>query len=184
MTTTATSLKQFLHDYQQHHINRFNSPARVDYDPDWRSLCETGTADDQGQITWQITPQSHTSFDGLERALEVTLHPDIKTYYGQFWFPTLGATSSDGDLNLIGIWNLDDYDNLQRNIIGHALQQRKQKLPFTVFFATTLPESEYCLAIDNQSGEVVLEQAGSKVERIIANDLGHFLATLTPRFDT
>lgn len=94
----------------------------------------------------------------------------------------MGGRFERGDLELIGIWNPDDLNNLQANIIGHALQQRRRKLPFTVFIALTLPESEHYLAIDNVSGAVVLEEAGQKAEREIAPTLTHFLDALEPRF--
>ena len=154
----------------------------VDFDPDWRSPCEIGDVDAEGRISWQIALQSDTSFARLEHALNITLHVDIKTYYSQFWFPSLGAMSPDGDLDLIGLWNIEDFERLQANLIGHAMQQQKRKLSLAIFFATTLPDNDYCLAVDNRSGEVVLERPGCVPERIIAPTLKDFLETLTPRF--
>ncbi len=40
----------------------------------------------------------------------------------------------------------------------------------------------HCLAVDNRSGKVVLEQPGSKPERVISPGLKEFLDALTPRF--
>ncbi len=176
------SLEQFLDNYQQQHLIGSNHAARVDFDPEWRSPCEVGNPDSQNRIAWRAAEQTNTSFSGLERALEVYLHPDIKSYYSEFWFPSVGATSPDGDLDLIGVWNEDDFDNLQANIIGHAMQLQRRKLPLTIFFATTIPDYEYCLAVDNRSGKVVLEQPGSKPERVISPGLKEFLDALTPRF--
>jgi SecY interacting protein Syd len=183
-TGVRESLEQFLDNYQKQHLSCFEHFPQVDFDPHWRSSCETGNPDSENRISWCSAQQSNTSFSGLERALEVNLHPDIKSYYSNLWFPSVGATSPDGDLELIGIWNPDDFENLQANIIGHAMQLQKRNLPFTIFFATTYPESEYCLAVDNLSGEVVLERAGSKAERVISPNLKEFLDTLTPRFSS
>lgn len=184
ITGVRESLEQFLDNYQKQYTSRFEHPPQVSFDPEWRSSCETGVADTRGRICWRTAIQTRSTFAGLERALEVPLHADIKTYYSSLWFPSVGATSPEGDLVLIGIWNQIDFENLLANIIGHAMQLQKRKLPLTVFFATIYPESEYCLAVDNQSGEVVLERAGSKVERIISPGLGDFLDTLIPRFCT
>ena len=178
-----SSLEQFFSDYHKQHLSELGRPATVEFDSRWRSACEVGEPDEDGQIQWQPAPQHSTSFAGLEEALETALHQDIKGYYSTLWFPGLGATSPDGDLELIGMWNEDDFENLQANIIGHVIQQRRNKLPLTIFFATTLPESEYCLAIDNASGEVVLERAGNRVERVVAKNISQFIQTLTPRFD-
>ena len=185
MTSTGVrdSLEQFLENYQKQHLSRFSQLPQVDFDPEWRSSCETGEPDSQNRIGWRtVVRLDNASFSGLESALEVTLHPDIKSYYSGLWFPSVGATSPDGDLDLIGIWNPHDFENLQINIIGQAMQLQRRKLPFTVFFATTYPESEYCLAVDNRSGEVVLERAGSVAERVISPNLKDFLDTLTPHF--
>lgn len=186
MTNTGVrkSLESFLDNYQKQHLSCFSHCPRIDFDPEWRSSCELGKPDSQNRISWRTAPQTNTSFSGLEHALEVTLHPDIKSYYSELWFPSVGATSPDGDLDLVGIWNPDDFKNLQANIIGQAMQLQRRKLPLTVFFATIYPESEYCLAVDNLSGEVVLERAGSKAERVISHNLKEFLDTLTPRFSS
>jgi len=155
----------------------------VDYDPHWRSDCESGEPDENNRVIWQPAPQPASStLSGCEHALETTFHPDIHHFFTTLWLPALGARCEHGDLELIGIWNPDDLDNLQANIIGHALQQQRRTLPFTVFIALTLPESERYLAIDNASGAVVLEEAGQRAEREIAPNLSEFLHALEPRF--
>ena len=124
--------------------------------------------------------QVESSIEGCERALEFEIHESIKQYYTSFWFPPLCARSIHGELELIGIWNSEDLENLQANFIGHILQQRRLHLKPTFFFALTLPESEHCLSIDNTTGAVLLEEAGKAPERIIADSLVSFLDAIEP----
>ena len=144
------------------------------------SPCTLGKPDASGRQLWAPCPREHASFEGLERALETTLHPSIHGYYTRYWFPPVPALADDGQLELIGMWNKDDFESLQSNIIGHALQQRRRKLPLTVFFALPLPESELCLSIENHTGAVVLEEAGSPPVRTICDSLVEFLNALEP----
>ena len=180
---TRKSLLEFLHRYQDNFQSQFRNNASVEFDPDWRSPCEIDQPDSAQRIRWSATvEQRNTSFAGLEQALETTLHPSIVAYYTSVWFPGVGATATDGDLELIGVWNSDDFENLQANIIGHVLQQRRAQVPLTVFFAVTLPDSEYCLSVDNSNGNVLLERAGSGAERVVSTNLADFLDALEPRF--
>ncbi len=62
-------------------------------------------------------------------------------------------------------------------LIGHALTQRRRKLPLTLFFACTEPE-DFILSVDNVSGQVVLEQPGQAPMRVIAESLADFIGQL------
>ena len=164
---------------------------REPFDPEWRSPCEVGSPglDDSGtmQIRWQPTRRSveneevpSNDFDALERALELTIHPDIKRYYGRYWSGGLEAEAADGHVSLLFIWNAEDIGRLTENLIGHALAKRQSRTGFSVFFACTELDSELFLTVDNDSGAVLLEKPGRKPVRTVASSLAEFLATLSP----
>ncbi|MCZ6888157.1 MAG: SecY-interacting protein Syd [Gammaproteobacteria bacterium] len=155
------------------------------HDPKWRSPCEDGQPfrlhTGLEVIRWQPLKRAYArDFDALERALETDIHPDIKSYFGSYWSGGLEATAPDGHVSLIMIWNIEDADRLVENLIGHAMAKQRAKSPFTVFFACTESDSDLFLAVDNQTGHVVLERPGYKPIREVAESLAEFLGGLTP----
>jgi SecY interacting protein Syd len=158
------------------------------YDPDWRSPCEIAApthSEGIDVVAWRPLKRSHADdFAGLERALELTIHPDIKAYYGSFWSGGLEATATEGHVSLILLWNPADAERLIENLLGHAMAKRRVKAPYTVFFACTEPDSELFLSVDNASGAVVLEAPGARPLRTVAPSLTDFLRGLTPAAPT
>jgi SecY interacting protein Syd len=157
----------------------------IEFDPEWRSPCELSTditaAHPSGYIGWRPVPQTPLmSFDGLAHALEQPIHADICDYYTSYWAGHFTATVEDGPVNLIQLWNPEDFDRLIENLVGHSLAQQRLKQPFTVFFATTEPDSELFLSIDNATGKILLEEPGRPPLRTVANSLAEFLDRLTP----
>jgi len=180
VTDVSDELVAFVERYLQQY------PQLVDpFDPQWRSPCETSepfNAGDGAQcIAWRPLRRAFADdFAGLERALETTIHDDIKAYYGAFWSGGLEATAADGHVSLILLWNPLDAERLVENLIGHALAKRRARAPFTVFFACTEPDSELFLSVDNATGEVMLEAPGAKPLRTVAPSLTVFLRGLVP----
>ena len=152
---------------------------RSPFDPEWRSPCEL--YQDTKWTYWQPVQQTPPlSFEGLENALEVEIHRDIKAFYGSFWSGTLEANSDEGPLSLIQLWNPEDFDRLISNLVGHALAKKRKRSTYSVFFATTDPDSELFLSIDNETGIVLLEEPGKKPLREIESDISTFLRRLQP----
>lgn len=119
-------------------------------------------------------------FTPIEQALEITVHADIKAYYGGYWSGGLEAEAPDGHASLIFVWNEEDIARLNENLIGHALAKRQSKSPFSVFFACTEPDSELFLSIENETGAILLEKPGYRPVRRVAECLTEFLETLVP----
>lgn len=182
MNAVATALKHFVEHWKQLHEG--NLP-QIDFDAQSLSPCYTQTTKDGHPTTWQPTAQSTPTdmFERLADALETPLHPDIIAYYSSYWSDPLLAQSSEGDLVLLHAWNEADMERLRGNLIGHALNKRRQRLPLTLFFACTEPD-DGILSINNQDGSVWLEYPGKPPIREIAPSLGEFLARLTPRRHT
>ena len=172
-----------LQDFVERYVEQY--PTLLDpFDPDWRSPCEIDTprrVDGIDVVPWRPLARAHADdFTGLEHALELTVHPDIKAYYGCFWSGGLEASAAEGHVSLILLWNPADADRLIENLLGHALAKRRVKSPFTVFFACTEPDSELFLSVDNDSGAVVLEKPGARPLRTVAPSLTAFLRGLAP----
>ncbi len=179
----STAVEQALDRFIEASIKQMQPPhnPRIEQDPLWPSRCYRGEPDNTGMVDWQPTrqTQSNDMFERLELALETPIHPDIKAYYQRYWSDPLLAHSPQGQLNLLFVWNTDDYERLRANLIGHALGRIKLKQPLSLFFGCTAPE-EYVLAIDNSSGRVMLEQPGKKASDPLAASLAEFLNQLQP----
>lgn len=180
----SNDVKRALGELLQRYVDHFQCSNGTlptqSHDPAWASPCEVGEPDADGMIHWRPTERpSRADFSGLERALEVAIHPDIKSFYGCYWADVMKLQANEGSLTLIQVWNEDDFDRLQGNIIGHAMAKQRIKAPLTVFIATT-DEGEHMLSVDNASGRVVLEEPGSFPTREISPSLAQFLDRLSP----
>jgi SecY interacting protein Syd len=121
----------------------------------------------------------HLTWSDFEKALSISLHPSIKTYFQCYWSDNLPAKHDLGPLELIQVWNEQDFARLQQNLIGHLLMKRRLKQAETLFFALTDQEDEI-LSIDNVSGQVVLEQVGLEPKKVIAANIASFILSLEP----
>ncbi len=159
-------------------VARLQDAREVDWfegggDPEWTSPAEL-----PGGGWRPVAQATPVDFRGLAHALEVTVHPDAVTWYSRWWAGQLDAEADEGEVHLIQLWNPQDFESLVANLIGHALNKRRSKAEFSVFFATTEEDSELFLSIDNASGAVVLESPLDPPIREVAPDLATFLARL------
>lgn len=158
------------------------------FDPEWRSACETAAPrlapSGELEVPWQPLARGdearHELFAPLERALEITVHQDIKTYYNSYYSGGLEADGAEGPVSLLQLWNNEDAERLIENLLGHALAKQRAKAPYSVFFACTEVNSELFLSVENHTGHVLLERPGFKPERTVASSLGEFLSGLSP----
>ena len=81
---------------------------------------------------------------------------------------------------MLYLWNQADSDRLVENLVGHSLLCKQNKIPFSVFFACTEPDSDLFLTIHNESGQVLLESPGKPPLRVVAESLADFLPQLVP----
>ncbi|MGY5452913.1 SecY-interacting protein [Agarivorans sp. MS3-6] len=151
---------------------------QVDYDAKWLSPCIIGEPLSQ-VVSWHpVIRDIAGDFSGIEAALELQIHPSIKAFYGDYFSEILAVDFQDNTIELVQAWNDQDFDMLLENIIGHVLMQRRLKQAETVFIASTEDEMQV-VSINNNSGEIVLEQLGKGVDRVLASTLEEFLAQLS-----
>lgn len=193
MTSTNKTLTQMLlnfsKSYIEQHIEQFGHLPIMEHDEQWLSPCELG-AHDINNHYWQpvameveqLTDDKEElfSFTNVESALNLELHPDIKTYFTTIFSGDIEAICSEGQLSLLFAWNKDDFERLQENIIGHILMKQRLKQAETVFFAVT-DEEDMIISVDNVSGEVWVEQVGCKPHKKISGSLVDFISQLTPK---
>jgi len=157
------------------------SKRQIAFDPDWPSPCVAMADAKEGQmVDWQPVAQHPAqTFDNLEKALELTIHPDIKAFYTGFWSDNLPAVAAQGACELLQAWNTEDFARLQENLIGHVLMKRRLKQAVTFFIGLT-DEEDFILSVNNASGEVCLEQVGCEPARVLAPSISAFLQGLEP----
>jgi len=158
-------------------------PPRVPWDTQWPSDCYLNEGQADGEmIGWRPVKQQtrQDMFERLGEALGIEIHPDVVTFYSRYWSDPLPARSEEGQLSLLQLWNPDDMERLRGNLIGHAVAKQKQKQPMTLFIATTEPDAEYFLSVNNEDGSVWLEQPGKKPLRQLASSLAEMIDRLTP----
>jgi len=162
-----------------------NDTLTIEYDPDWPSPCYQTTAlsktpQNGAAVAWlPVKQDTQDMFERLATALEIEIHPDIVSFYSTYWSDHLSASTSDGVLTLLQVWNQEDMERLRANLIGHAIAQKKQRMDISFFFALTSPD-DGMLCLNNQTGEVWYEHPGKKPIRKIANSLSEFIDSLTP----
>ena len=180
---TKEALERLLRRYVENCERVTGAPPTTEHEAAWPSACQAGPPDADGRIHWEPRERDTAAdFGGLERALDVAIHPDIKSFYGSFWADTMELTAEEGGLTLIQVWNDDDFDRLTENIIGHAMAKQRVRAPLTVFIAVA-DEGELMLSVDNDTGSVVLEEPGSPPIREVSPSLAKFLDRLEPVAD-
>ncbi len=125
-----------------------------------------------------FTPPSELA--NVERALDLNLRPEAHAFYTSQFSGDMHASYLNHTFTLVQVWSEDDFIRLQENLIGHLLTQKRLKLEATVFLATT--DSELMLlSLSNLTGEVMLEEFGSKKRTILSSSLSEFLTMLVPQ---
>jgi len=158
----------------------------IEYHADWPSPCHSGEPFMAEEMTycihWKpVQRAKNNDLSGLEEALEIQLHPDIKIFYTHYWSEQMAVNffaenELGGNLSLMFACNEDDMDRLIKNQLGHALDKIRNKQSLTFFIACT--DSDYIISIENDTGHVVLERPGYPIEKILSNSLIEFINQL------
>ena len=135
---------------------------------------------DNEKVYWKPQPAAASDgLNGISRALDIQLHEDIVPFFTSQYAGDMSAVLGDLALDLVQVWSEDDLQRLQENQIGHLVTQRRLKLSPTLFLATTDSELQL-VSLCNLTGNVLLEQFGSKQREVLAESLSEFLSRLQP----
>jgi len=168
--------------------NEQNLGLKTYFDREWPSPCISlnGTSIEDGEIlNWLPTKRDDLQeqarpLANIEKALEINIPLSLHFLFCRYFSHDLNAVATQGNLTLLQVWNEEDYERLQKNIIAHVLMKRRLKQADTIFFALT-DEEDFVLSILLSSGAVVLEKVGKEPEREIALNLTDFFRSLRPR---
>ena len=100
-------------------------------------------------------------------------------FYTSFFSDNLPARCTDGDLELLQVWNSDDFERLQENMIGHIMAKRRKQQPETFFIGVT-DDDEIIITVLNATGEVWAERVGQNPHRKLTDSIAAFITELTP----
>ncbi|MBO1254118.1 SecY-interacting protein [Alteromonas sp. 5E99-2] len=155
------------------------SKRTIEYDPEWPSICVDNTNIQKGEnVIWTPKVQEpKQSFSNVEEGLEIRLHSDIKAFYTAFWSESLFVRSNGENYELLQVWNEEDFAILQENLIGHVLMKRRLKQAETLFIGLA-DEDDIIVSVNNEFGQVVLEQVGREPHKVLANSLPEFISGL------
>lgn len=150
-----------------------------DYDSDWLSPCQSGAVDND-KVFWKATErQIPIDLKNIEDALEVKLHQTIVDFFCSAYSGDISCMYQGHPIDLIQVWNDDDFKQLQENMIAHFLMQKRLKQPASMFIASCSDEMQI-ISILNETGQVQLENLGKGQEAILAENLVDFLTELDP----
>lgn len=153
---------------------------KIAFDSEWPSPCYEETAQDGELVRWSPKRQSPPkSFTNVEEALSLTLNSDYCHFFTRYYSDNLKAEAPQGHCELLQVFNNEDFERLQQNLIGHLLMKQRLNQAATLFFGLT-DEDDFILTVINETGEVALEQVGKEPAKILAPSLGVFLEQLTP----
>jgi len=149
------------------------------FDQEWLSPCRVGDIK-AGKIQWSPVKRDRESDLGnIEKALAIKLHPSITDFFCCAYADSLPCLYQEHPIDLIQVWNKEDFQLLQENMIAHFMMQKRLKQPASMFIASCSDEMQI-ISILNETGQVQLETLGKGQEALLSENLPDFLNALQP----
>jgi len=179
-TDINTELLALYQRHQQLWRSTYQTLPTQTFDPEWVSPCQVGEVIEQ-KITWKaVVRDKKATLNNIEEALEIKLHPSIEELFCSAYSEHIACEFKGHPIDLVQVWNDQDFLMLQENMIAHFMMQKRLKKPASMFIASCSDEMQV-ISILNETGQVQLETLGKKQESLLAESLAEFLSLLTPR---
>jgi len=177
--TIKTALQDLFNRHAQIWQDQKGSLPQQLFDGQWLSSCQVEKVQ-HDMITWSpIERHQDIDLTNIEQALDVKLHPSIPALFCSYFADGIPCLFDGHPVDLIQVWNDEDFKLLQENMIAHFMMQKRLKKPASMFIASCSDEMQI-ISILNETGEVQLETLGKKQEAILAPSLEVFLAKCQP----
>ncbi|HEY5715666.1 MAG TPA: SecY-interacting protein [Psychromonas sp.] len=177
--TTKTQLFDFFERFKSLWQTEKKSLPQTFFDPQWISPCQIGEVEKQ-LIHWSpVERETSTDLSNIEQALNIKLHPSIVDFFCSAYSAGLPAVYKGHPIELIQVWNDQDFHLLQENMVAHFMMQKRLKKPASMFIASCSDEMQI-VSVLNDTGQVQLETLGKGQEAILAENLADFLDALSP----
>lgn len=176
IASNCDALRDFTQRYQNAWLNTYNHLPKSLELYGFVSPCIVDTLD--LAVLWQAVEAQH-SLAIVEEVIGINIHPSAHDFYGSQYAGDMAANWQGRTINLVQVWSEEDFSRLEQNLIAHLSMQKKLKRHPTIFIAATDDNSEI-IAIDNVTGEIVLEKLIDNQKDFLAPNLVAFLSALTP----
>ena len=134
-----------------------------------------GEKDEEGYIAWKpLKKDIKSNFEDIEKELNVQLHPDSKAYYNCYWFLELAGNYNGYDLVLNPVIPgiaLKDFKH-ETGLYKEAHNDQLFNIPIGI------EANGLLLVVDNESGEVKLEDYERNSFEIISENLSKLIENL------
>lgn len=178
-SATALALKSLFKRYMDLFLEHGENGPSIHYDSEWLSPCISGSKNQHNEVHWKpVEKEEQNLFVDIEKALDVSFHPSVIGFYGNFWSDGIWGTYEGKEIALIQVWNEDDLDMLRKNMLGHAFAKGKNRQSLTLFIGCT--DGEEIVSVNNETGEVIMEIPGKKPQQLLADSLADFLDKFIP----
>lgn len=134
-----------------------------------------GEKDEEGYIAWKpLKKDVNSNFEDVEQELNVQLHPDIKAYFNCYWFLDLAGNYNGYDLVLNPVVPGIELKDFKRETELYKAVHNDQLVNTPI----GIESNGLLLVVDNESGEVKLEDYERNSFEIISGNLSELIENL------
>lgn len=174
----SLSLEEFIQRYINDYQTSLGDLPQYYFMGEQSPCCEKIVAEDIAS-GWQLVVRDNPGkFDNVAAALNLELHSEIDAFYGQYFAAPMLFDSPWGQGELLQVYSEDDFEYLQKNIIGHLMMKQKLKQPLT-WFIGVIGDDEQMVTVNNDDGSVWIEVPGEIQSVRLADSLSLFIDELS-----
>ncbi len=134
-----------------------------------------GEKDEEDYIAWKpLKKEVNSNFEEVEKELNVQLHPDIKAYFNCYWFLDLAGNYNGYDLVLNPVVPGIELKDFKQETKLYKVAHNHQLVNIPI----GIESNGLLLVVDNESGEVKLEDYERKSFERISGNLSGLIRSL------